>query len=509
MSDNKALATDLDHSLFSGVVVYTDGSCRPTNPGYIGWGAHGYFWNDDEVTKTSHVAETCTLTDHGYVLPTQEMSPKLKRVTPVAYLDAFGSSLDIATNNAAEAQAVAYTLEALQGFPLKRIQIVSDSKYVIDNVNNSCKYWSKNGWRDRFGEPIKNVALFQRIWELVLLFKEKGVKLKLDWTRGHVGEPGNERADFLANIGAAYSREAIFKRDFTLSAPKKYWDASPEKNPYLGFKYLYFNSCSDNNHPKLYYQAESSVPEFVLGKPASTVGYSVVLLKDEEPMVTMLQKRQNYLSRGEVRVMALRMDDLYKASNWNWLDRYQGYALNRRRRSNTLELFNGAAISQEIDPTGLSYRAIEHFSFLQTLLGDYVNLPEGSETFTSGGNEHYVQDITDQFYETVKGKKNKEIFQLKPEFIVGFKDMKLHLVNKQGDDVIEMDIPYALGLDIPNRNALKRIESCSPTIHLLTWRETAHTLRYATVIESTLGIGVWSNYFSDRIFIKIVTAKGK
>ena len=29
-----------------GIILYTDGSVRPTNPGYGGWGVHGYTYNN-------------------------------------------------------------------------------------------------------------------------------------------------------------------------------------------------------------------------------------------------------------------------------------------------------------------------------------------------------------------------------------------------------------------------------------------------------------------------------
>jgi ribonuclease HI len=41
------------------------------------------------------------------------------------------------------------------------------------------------------------------IWlEINRLRSSKGVELKTEWVRGHVGDPGNERADYLSRLGA-------------------------------------------------------------------------------------------------------------------------------------------------------------------------------------------------------------------------------------------------------------------------------------------------------------------
>jgi hypothetical protein len=64
-----------------------------------------------------------------------------------------------------------------------------------------------------------------------------------------------------------------------------------------------------------------------------------------------------------------------------------------------------------------------------------------------------------------------------------------------------VELPVLFGLDIPPRNNLKKLEEHEPKIYLITWRDSERTLRYAFIIECKTGIGIWSNYFADRIFL--------
>ena len=56
--------------------------------------------------------------------------------------------------------------------------------------------WKKRGWRTSDGKPVKNVELWQRLDGLV-----QQHQVAWHWVKGHAGDPGNERADELANRG--------------------------------------------------------------------------------------------------------------------------------------------------------------------------------------------------------------------------------------------------------------------------------------------------------------------
>ena len=57
--------------------------------------------------------------------------------------------------------------------------------------------WKKNNWKTAAKKPVANRDLWIEISDL----NEK-MTVEWNWVKGHAGDPGNERADELANIGA-------------------------------------------------------------------------------------------------------------------------------------------------------------------------------------------------------------------------------------------------------------------------------------------------------------------
>ena len=134
------------------VEIYTDGACSG-NPGAGGWGA---------------------ILRYGSV--EKELS---------------GGESDT-TNNRMELTAVIEALKALKK-PCN-IVIYTDSRYVMDGVNEWMPNWKINGWRTSNKKtPVKNVDLWQSLESLLEIHKIKWV-----WVKGHNGHPENERVDKLA-----------------------------------------------------------------------------------------------------------------------------------------------------------------------------------------------------------------------------------------------------------------------------------------------------------------------
>ena len=134
------------------VEIFTDGACSG-NPGAGGWGAL-LRWKDVEKELSGAEKET--------------------------------------TNNRMEMTAV---IEALQA--LKRpcnITLYTDSKYVMNGINEWLPNWKKNNWRTANKKAqVKNVDLWQKIDELICIHEIRWV-----WVKGHNGNEDNERVDELA-----------------------------------------------------------------------------------------------------------------------------------------------------------------------------------------------------------------------------------------------------------------------------------------------------------------------
>ncbi len=138
------------------VILYTDGACSG-NPGPGGWGfVMRHIVSGKELVRSGGMATT--------------------------------------TNNQMELMAVIEGLSALRR--PTRVEIVSDSTYVLNGLSSWMAGWKKLGWKRRVKgrlEEVKNVELWQRLDQLAALHELKFSKIK-----GHSGHPENERCDQLA-----------------------------------------------------------------------------------------------------------------------------------------------------------------------------------------------------------------------------------------------------------------------------------------------------------------------
>jgi ribonuclease HI len=145
------------------VEIWTDGACKG-NPGPGGWGAL-LRYGDHEKELFGGLPET--------------------------------------TNNRMELQAV---IEALASLKERcRVVVHTDSTYVKNGIQEWMPNWIRRGWRTSDNKAVKNVDLWQR-----LAAEARRHDIEWRWVRGHAGDPGNERADELANRGvdAARARKA-------------------------------------------------------------------------------------------------------------------------------------------------------------------------------------------------------------------------------------------------------------------------------------------------------------
>lgn len=92
------------------------------------------------------------------------------------------------TNNRMELLGAISALEATEG----PVDIISDSKYLINGASLWVQGWKRKGWRTKDGGPVKNEDLWRRI------DAHSHRSLQWIWVRGHDGHSYNERCDTLA-----------------------------------------------------------------------------------------------------------------------------------------------------------------------------------------------------------------------------------------------------------------------------------------------------------------------
>jgi ribonuclease HI len=145
----------------SHVIIHTDGACKG-NPGPGGWGA---------------------------ILQFGDRTKELSGGEPLT------------TNNRMELTAAIMALEALTR-PCK-IDLHTDSKYVMDGITGWIHGWKARGWKTADRKPVKNEDLWKR-----LDVARARHEVSWHWVKGHAGHELNERADQLANRGIEEMRAA-------------------------------------------------------------------------------------------------------------------------------------------------------------------------------------------------------------------------------------------------------------------------------------------------------------
>ena len=99
------------------------------------------------------------------------------------------------TNNRMELRAV---LEALDGLPAgEQVEVISDSRYVVDALSKWIHGWRRKGWRTAAGEPVLNRDLIEAIDA-----QGRALRVRYSWVRGHDGHAVNEVVDQLAQAAA-------------------------------------------------------------------------------------------------------------------------------------------------------------------------------------------------------------------------------------------------------------------------------------------------------------------
>lgn len=141
----------------TGVVVFCDGAAKG-NPGPGGWG--------------------------------------VVVATPDGEVVELGGQAAHTTNNKMELTAAIQALTHVRDVA-GPVDVYTDSTYVIKGIREWIHNWRRRGWTTMDGSPVSNRELWQELDDLA---NDRGRRL-ITWhyVRGHVGTPGNERVDAIAD----------------------------------------------------------------------------------------------------------------------------------------------------------------------------------------------------------------------------------------------------------------------------------------------------------------------
>jgi ribonuclease HI len=107
------------------------------------------------------------------------------------------------TNNRMELMAV---IQPLQDLGPQRIDVFTDSSYVIRGITQWIWAWMKRNWISAEGKDVANADLWKQ-----LLAATRGKEIEWKFVKGHAGIPGNERVDEIAVAFAKGKQPQLYR----------------------------------------------------------------------------------------------------------------------------------------------------------------------------------------------------------------------------------------------------------------------------------------------------------
>jgi len=506
-----------ENAVDQGMVWYSDGGCRPKSRGFGGYGIHGFLYKVTPPKKGIGLSGVMT-TDEGYKDKAELESPDVSEefldgemtaaeykkanaptfspVTPLQYFDGMGSlgtDDNPVTNNYAEVMGAMRAFQEAAKFDVKRVVLYSDSEYVIQGLEKNAANWAKAGWVKPDGEPRPNAETWKELlaWRDTLV--ERGVSIEAKWVRGHNDDVGNERADSYATIGVMHSMAGEQKETLERSPADGYWGYEATRDPLLFQRRIYFNTDTNHFKPGEYFTGSHGKDDEDVGIRTAEACCGIVRLHKPDSVIDAVRVHQAKVCDNVGYVAMIKVDSLFRPDTHRQVSAYGPFATVRPRPYKfDLECTDEEPMTRVFVPPRTSMRVIEALTSLDEKLAWYL----------AKDPRIVITDMTPILYETVvktpKSGPPTTHQVLKDIYNVGYAALRLEANYKSVDGTIQaVPITLNLGVDMPDRNALKRMEVNTPVVTLISWEEADYVFRYAVVVETTSGMGIYAGVYSN------------
>lgn len=480
-------------------IIYTDGGYKQQERAG-GWGVHGYTYVDEKPTKGTGNPKAVP-TDNGYHGEVTKGEP----VTITSYIDGVGGVVDALSNNHTELEATTRALEWIHEKGVSQSKIYTDSRFVINGINDWVAKWKTNGWRNGEGKEVAGKDMWIKATDLVEMIRSSGKQLELAWIKGHNGHFGNEMADYYASIGNVLGTKRDDYTQFLTTEPQGYWSKKTEYNRMLANGRWYFqttdNDFKTEDGSTIYYIGDHGSDDDMLGKAMTDNSMAVLYLKEPDPVMEKLRLQAQLLDKRKFgSVMIGRLDQILNPSVYSEVDKMGTRFLDWKKRRLDVITAQKRMLLKEMSPPGLAYVAIDTIEALQRRL----------DKFLAGDKGIIVTEITDLIYDeeskksTVVKKVKKDITQNTSHVLADVRYSTKRVLELTGPDDTSIQvkpIKLILGQDIAKRNSLSNLGVNNPKVFVLTWRESDEAFRYATVLQCDLGVGIWAGVFSNFLLV--------
>lgn len=495
-------------------VIYTDGGCRAVQPGQpasrgIGaWGMHGYLFVE-EPSKVGSGCKNATPTNVGYRMGSSEKPT----ITIQSYVDGFGGLHEEATNQTAELHAAIHAIKESIAQGVTELLMLLDSQYVLKGIEEWSPGWIARNWLNRDGQPVANKELWKELLEYKRVFETGGGTLTCQWVKGHNGNLGNELADRHATRGIIAHRNGEVIERVVYTDAKGYWNHKPAKHRFFTHSNWYFapqgNTTGLSEDGRyVYYSGTPRERDEFLGKPVSDSTFSVIYLKEPDPVLTVVQEAMRSMGKGIYQgLMVGHLDALLQPAMYEDIQRngvvflVRDFAKQRLKTPKT-DIDDEKILVHEERPARMAFHAVESLESLEGILKDYLNPPAQTRM--------RVTDITDLLYERDSTKKKDQV-KLRSKVNSAMRSLKVEAIySLDGQKDQKTKLTLTLDLDLPSRNALSAIAHDDICVNVVTWPESPHAIRYAIIVETQGDSGIWSGIYSNLHLLdpKPVSSKG-
>ena len=143
---------------------------------------------------------------------------------------------------------------------------------------------------------------------------------------------------------------------------------------------------------------------------------------------------------------------------------------------------------EAIDPVEISFKLADNLLGLEALL----------QTFMGGTDKKLIShDITEMFY-IKEMKKNKEV----DKYVASNRSaVKGDITFEHDGGIKTRAVSLTYGIDLPSQTTLRSVVNFNPKVFVIHWPENDIQRRYATVLQTDIGIGLWCGIYSNIAFL--------
>ena len=477
------------------LVCYPDGGCSGTNAGA---GMHGYFYAEagEPITEKTNVN---TPTTHGYLYDLNHerfLIEGARVVKPIGFVD-YVKPIRDGTNNIGELTGAIAAIRCALETEAVSLKLLPDSEYVIKGTTQWLKGWIENRWVTQSGEPVKNIRLWQEWSEYWNRLPEAiRATYEISWVQGHSGNLGNDRADALATRGKRRAIKGEANVDeFVYALNSKYMARSSDYNRLLCLNNLYFDTglpgVPTNAHGQIVYYCDSHGDDPDLyGKPMSDSIYSVVYLREPDPVLEAIRATQQDSDAGmDGTSYRGYLSRVFSGEQYGDLCRHGRRDLLVTGKGRNVTNVGDVILTREIRPRLLAWKAEDSFSVLRGIFDTWL-LGRGSEAPSKRGDV-VATDITGLLY-VKELEKKKEVTKVAPLVLPTTTNFKVDVAYNLTGTEERTGLKLSVGIDLPNRTVLAGLAEREPKVWVLTWRESDRGFRYAVAIEAGEDVAIYA-----------------